>query len=1088
MTTLTSNTTTTKSKSKLSSNTMDVEEENNNNEEEDVIIEEVPKPKRARVHEDAETKALRAAEVERQLENIRKEAARSQRARLRFLLGQSDLFRHFLEDGAKSNDTNPRTLTKEDTKELLDPHHNTSSSSSLKSPTHRRVGYNNTDSSSNTSSSNAANKSSKAKGKKAAVVDQDDFMNEENAEEEEGIVRTTTRLSQQPSILQGQLRDYQLEGLNWMIGLHEHGLNGILADEMGLGKTFQTISLLSWCLEALQITGPHLILVPKSTLSNWQREIKRFCPSLIPCVLHGTKEERTETIREYLRPGLTLEERGWHVLLTTYEVAGIEETALTKIPWQYLIIDEAHRIKNEASSLSGIVRRFVTAHRLLITGTPLQNNLHELWALLNFLLPDIFGSSEAFDSWFNLASDSKDEEAKANTIRQLHRILRPFMLRRLKSDVAKTLPPKKETFLYVGMTKMQRELYKSILQRNINDVLAKSGGDRTRLANLIMHLRKACNHPYLFEGMEDRTLDPLGDHLIQNCAKLKLLDKLLPRLKEKQSRVLIFSQMTTLLDILEDYCMIREYEYCRIDGSRGYDEREEAIDSFNAPGSSKFVFLLSTRAGGLGINLATADIVILFDSDWNPQADLQAQDRAHRIGQTKPVQVFRLITSGSIEEKMIERAMMKLKLDAVVVQQGRLADKGKAMSKDEMLDMIQFGADAVFKARDADDDVTEQDVDKLLAAAEEKTKSLSDALDKAANSMGATGGLLNFKMEAGSSQFFEGIDYSDQAQRRKAIHEAMIQNMQQETASAFRSAKSNRVILSYNESVVFKALQADSTAVAGMGRNQATSAKNEAARLRSLLPPESRPPNRMDVYTLLDKNRIMEITAMEITWLQRKEELNKYGANTSAMTSLISGESSNVDELDPTKPFPQELIDERTALLNEGFQEWRKDDTDAFVNACRYFGRDDLDSIAKLMATRGKNPLEVKRYANAFWTRGPNIFMPQQFQSYVAKIQRGEKLLEENRNLEKMLAAKLAQLPIPLTDPWRSLNIPDFVAIHSHFWSRDADRYLLASVLRIGHGHFNEIRHAILHEPRFRFDAWLRARTADDLASRARAL
>ena len=450
---------------------------------------------------------------------------------------------------------------------------------------------------------------------------------------------------------------------------------------MGLGKTLQTISLLGWALHALGSEGPHLILVPKSTLSNWQREVARWCPSLKAIALFGSADERLEIIRERLRPGMTFEERQWHVCLTTYECAVIEGSALGRIPWNYIVIDEAQRVKNEHSLLSGTVRSFVSTHRLLITGTPLQNNLHELWALLNFLLPDVFGSAESFNKWFDLESDKRDDAAKANTVKQLHRVLRPFMLRRLKSDVAKSLPPKKETLLYTSMTRMQKDLYRGLLRRNIDTVLAERGGaDKTRLANLVMHLRKACNHPYLFEGMEDRTLDPMGEHLVENCAKLRLLDKLLPRLQAKGSRVLVFSQFTSLLDILEDYCHLRKYDYCRIDGDKSYDEREAAIDDFNRPGSEKFVFLLSTRAGGLGINLATADIVraprartrvrrfssrtatcgcarsslalsaslcplvpfspprprpqvVLYDSDWNPQADLQAQDRAHRIGQ-----------------------------------------------------------------------------------------------------------------------------------------------------------------------------------------------------------------------------------------------------------------------------------------------------------------------------------------------------------------------------------------------------------------------------------------------------------------------
>ena len=271
---------------------------------------------------------------------------------------------------------------------------------------------------------------------------------------------------------------------------------------MGLGKTLQTISLLGY-LQSAGVCGPHLILVPKTTLANWQKEVKRWCPSLRALVFIGDRETREGIAATELRPGVPPESRSWDVCLATYEVAVIEANVLAKLPWQYLIIDEAHRIKNEHSALARVVRDLVTEHRLLITGTPLQNNLHELWALLNFLLPDVFASSEDFDAWFNVsAADGKDEAAKTSMVRQLHRVLRPFMLRRLKVDVAKSLPPKSESILYCGLTPMQREVYKSVLMRNLDAVVNTKGvGEgKTRMANLLMHLRKAVNHPYLFDG------------------------------------------------------------------------------------------------------------------------------------------------------------------------------------------------------------------------------------------------------------------------------------------------------------------------------------------------------------------------------------------------------------------------------------------------------------------------------------------------------------------------------------------------------------------------------------------------------------
>ena len=251
--------------------------------------------------------------------------------------------------------------------------------------------------------------------------------------------------------------------------------------------------------------------------------------------------------------------------------------------------------------------------------TPLQNSLHELWALLNFLVPDVFASSDQFDEWFNL--DIEDNDEKNRLISQLHKILRPFMLRRLKKEVEKSLPPKHETILFTGMSAVQKKLYRDILIRDIDSIQGTSGS-RTAILNIVMQLRKCAGHPYLFPGVEDRTLPPLGEHLVENCGKMVLLDKLLKRLHERGSRVLLFTQMTRILDIMEDYLVMRRFQYCRIDGNTTYEVRESYIDAYNAPNSEKFLFLLSTRAGGLGINLQTADVVILYDSDWNPQVSV----------------------------------------------------------------------------------------------------------------------------------------------------------------------------------------------------------------------------------------------------------------------------------------------------------------------------------------------------------------------------------------------------------------------------------------------------------------------------------
>ncbi|CAI5513267.1 unnamed protein product, partial [Closterium sp. Naga37s-1] len=710
----------------------------------------------------------------------------------------------------------------------------------------------------------------KGRGRGSSKLTEEEEDEEYLKEEEEalGDGGSTTRLLVQPSCIQGKMRDYQLAGLNWMIRLYENGINGILADEMGLGKTLQSISLLGYLHEFKGISGPHIVVAPKSTLGNWIKELHRFCPSLRAFKFHGNQDERTHMRSHMLQPGK------FDVVVTSYEMVIKEKTAFRRLSWRYIIIDEAHRIKNENSILSKTMRLFSSNYRLLITGTPLQNNLHELWALLNFLLPEIFSSAEAFDSWFQL-SDGEDQQ---EVVQQLHKVLRPFLLRRLKSDVERGLPPKKETILKVGMSEVQRNYYRALLQKDIE--VLNSGGERSRLLNIAMQLRKCCNHPYLFQGAEPGPPFITDEHLIEASGKMVLLDRLLPKLKARDSRVLIFSQMTRLLDILEDYCMFRGHQYCRIDGNTGGDEREAAIEEFNKEGSETFIFLLSTRAGGLGINLATADImtrlldgnaggdereaaieefnkeggetfifllstragglginlatadiVIIYNSDWNPQADLQAMDRAHRIGQKKEVQVFRFCTEHTIEEKVIERAYKKLALDALIIQQGRLAEQRgellqmlqfgaeglhicqhnititdadllvpppllptpphlspfpsstrSAVNKDELLQMVRFGAEKVFTS--ANTTITDADVDRIIAKGEEATAELDAKMRK------FTEDAIKFKMDdTALYSLGEGEKEEERPDLKKLVTENWVEPSRRERKKNYSEAE-----------------------------------------------------------------------------------------------------------------------------------------------------------------------------------------------------------------------------------------------------------------------------------------------------------
>jgi SWI/SNF-related matrix-associated actin-dependent regulator of chromatin subfamily A member 5 len=529
------------------------------------------------------------------------------------------------------------------------------------------------------------------------------------------------QLTKQSSLLQGgQLREYQIVGVGWLTSLHRANINGILADEMGLGKTIQVIAFLAHLKETEEINGLHLIVAPKSTLTNWANEFGKWCPSFRCVKLTAAEAERTEVLQNQLLPGK------FDVCVTTYEAVRMC-SRLVDFRWTYLIVDEAQKIKNEMSSLAQRLRELKSDHRLLLTGTPLQNNLHELWSLLNFLLPNLFSNSADFDAWFNLGAeegmtDAEVEKKNVKMVQMLHRVLRPFILRRTKSEVEHGLPPKREILVSVQMTALQRDMYKKIL---VNEL--KVNGSTKFFLNTAMELRKVCNHPFLFKGVEDeKAPDPL-EHLIATSGKMKMLDKLLGRLRPAGSHVLIFSQMTSMLDILDDYCVSKNYPYCRLDGSTSLDDRDMMIKGFNDPGSIYFVFLLSTRAGGLGINLTAADMVILYDSDWNPQMDLQAMDRAHRIGQTKPVTVFRLVTQDTLEERILERQCLRLKLDSLVIQHCK--ERKNTIGKEDLREMLKYGADKILKATGDNSDVTDADLDAILESGEKKLTSMNQALD-----------------------------------------------------------------------------------------------------------------------------------------------------------------------------------------------------------------------------------------------------------------------------------------------------------------------------------------------------------------------
>ena len=488
---------------------------------------------------------------------------------------------------------------------------------------------------------------------------------------------------------------------------------------MGLGKTIQTIAFLGYLLEHKGKRGPYLIVGPTTVMGNWIRELKKWLPDLRAVKLLARKEYRYEIFEKYIRP------KKFDIIVTSYEGVNICMKELSKINWHYLIVDEAHRLKNENSMFSRNMRKYKKDFILLITGTPIQNNIHELWALLNFIMPDLFDDSEVFDTYTTIEENQSEKEREKKNlkyIQSLHRILRPFILKRTKDELALTLPPKKEVHLFIGLTKLQVELYRKILLKR------PLSGEKESFKNVLMQLRKCCDHPYLFNGVEPEDADPIGEHVIEVSSKLTVVDKLLKKLSGGDHQVLIFSQFKITLNVLEDYLNIRGYEYCRFDGDTTLEEREQSIDEFTKPNSDKFVFLLSTRAGGLGINLMTADTVVLYDSDWNPQVDLQAMDRAHRIGQKNTVMVYRLICENTVEEKMIERQQIKLKWDQLVILKGKISQKKSKYDKEELKDLISFGANNIFRTEGGT--FKDEDIDAILTRGMQRTGELNKKLDK----------------------------------------------------------------------------------------------------------------------------------------------------------------------------------------------------------------------------------------------------------------------------------------------------------------------------------------------------------------------
>lgn len=559
-----------------------------------------------------------------------------------------------------------------------------------------------------------------------------------------------------------KLRSYQLEGLNWLLNRWYYKQSCIMADEMGLGKTVQSVMFVNSLFELYNYTGPVIIVSPLSTLIHWEREFKSWT-NLRILNFHASLQGRNIIYENefYYRPGSEAgseidhsrsqghgRRRLFDVIITTYETVMASLKQLQDIEFSVGIFDEAHRLKNSNSKAFLALKSLNFSHKVLLSGTPLQNNLTELWSLLNFISPAVFNSIQNFLEEFKLE--------KSEDVERLQSLLRPLMLRRMKEDVEKTIPLKEETIIEVELTMIQKRYYRAILEKNLEFLKKGTSETAPNLLNAMMELRKCCIHPYLIKGAEESIINdflvqkkktfsegdanseavisgvkssaqsiqiidscstpiPIDDYykiLIQSSGKLVLLDKLLIKLQNVH-KVLIFSQMTRCLDLLSDYLNYRKFKYERIDGGVKGENRQAAIDRFSSD-EGVFVFLLCTRAGGVGINLTAADTVIIFDSDWNPQNDLQAQARCHRIGQTQEVKIYRLVTRNTYEREMFDKAGLKLGLDRAVLQKMSIVDP-KIKKKDAIEILLKKGAYGVLmETDDVCKKFCEEDIDQIL--------------------------------------------------------------------------------------------------------------------------------------------------------------------------------------------------------------------------------------------------------------------------------------------------------------------------------------------------------------------------------------
>ncbi len=469
-----------------------------------------------------------------------------------------------------------------------------------------------------------------------------------------------------PLGLHTELRDYQQQGLNWLQFLREFEFNGILADDMGLGKTVQTLAHLLLEKECRRMQQPNLVVVPTSLVSNWAREARLFTPDLSVLILHGSERHaRFELIDEY------------DIVITTYPLLRRDNVKLLEHEFYTIVLDESQFVKNPKSKTTQVVFTLRARHRLCLTGTPLENHLGELWSMYHFLMPGFLGGLTRFNSLFRNPIEKQGDGLRQEQLRQR---IKPFLLRRSKQDVASELPAKTEIISSVSLQGKQRDLYESIriaMDTKVRQEITNKGLSRSHIMILdaLLKLRQVCCDP--------RTLSLSQASNVKQSAKLDLLMDMVPEMVEEGRRILIFSQFTRMLSLIEDELQSAAIDYCKLTGQT--QKRDAQVDRFQS--GEVPVFLISLKAGGVGLNLTAADTVIHYDPWWNPAAENQATDRAHRIGQDKPVFVYKLIAEDTIEERILALQKNKQALADSIYQEG--GSGGSQLTADDLSELFK---------------------------------------------------------------------------------------------------------------------------------------------------------------------------------------------------------------------------------------------------------------------------------------------------------------------------------------------------------------------------------------------------------------